>query len=199
MRTSPRALAVLFVIGAVFLSLLDSIHVHTHTLEYVHPVFHGSAWWVPLLMGCAAAAGGALYVEGWARLGGRATLPSRASIARALLAFAVMYAASGLLPATHATKLVAIAVGAVVIFREVDGTRVGAMLILPGVIGGCAAEAINHGFFYLDPDALRIPIWLPALYACATPALGQLARRVSARYVTDDSARAQRSREAPAA
>ncbi len=50
--------ATLFVLGAVVLTLLDSVHVHTHTLVYAHPVVFGSAWWVPLLMGSAAAFGG---------------------------------------------------------------------------------------------------------------------------------------------
>ncbi len=179
---SARAFAALFAIGAIALTLLDSVHVHTKTLAYVAPVAYGSAWWVPLLMGCAAAFGGALYVAGWSALGGSTKLPSRAAVARALLAFAVMYAASGLLPAQATTKLVVISVAAIVIHRDVDGSRVGTMLLVVGAIGGPIAEAVNHGFFYLEPDAMRIPIWLPALYACATPALGQLARRVAARF-----------------
>jgi len=176
----PRAFAALFVVGAVTLTLLDSIHVHTRTLVYAHPFAFGSAWWVPLLMGSAASLGGLAYVEGWKRFGGPAKLPSGASLARALLAFAMLYAASGLLPATAKSKLVVLAVGAVVIFREVDGTMAGAKLVAIGVLVGPFAEAVNPGFHYVEPDFCRIPIWLPALYACATPALGQLARRLGA-------------------
>jgi hypothetical protein len=72
-----------------------------------------------------------------------------------------------------------------VIYREVTpvgNTRVGLILLVIGSIGGTIAEAINHGFFYLEPDFFRVPIWLPALYACATPAMGQLARVIAARF-----------------
>jgi hypothetical protein len=178
---SSRAFALMFAFGAIVLTLLDSIHVHAHTLAYEHPVAFGSAWWVPLLMGGSASIGAVLYVWGWSRWGSP-KLPTRSAVARAVLAFAVMYAASGLLPASHVTKLIVIAIAAVVIFREVDGTRIGALFIVIGSIAGSFAEAINHGFFYLDPDFCRIPMWLPALYACATPALGQLARLVAARF-----------------
>lgn len=173
-----RAFATLFAFGAVFLTLLDSVHVHTHTLYYVHPFAFGSAWWVPLLMGSAASVGGVAYVVGWKRLGGPAKLPSWASVGRAMLAFAVMYAASGLLPASATSKLIVITIAAVVIFREVDGTRAGFKLMIVATVAGPFVEAVNPGFRYFDPDFLGVPIWLPSLYACATPALGQLARRL---------------------
>lgn len=170
----------LFAFGAVFLTLLDSVHVHTHTLFYDKPFAYGSAWWVPLLMGSAASFGGLAYVAAWKRLGGPDKLPSKRKVALALVAFAMLYASSGLLPATATTKLVVLAVGAVVIFREVDGTAAGAKLVVLGMIGGTLAEAINPQFHYVQPDFARVPIWLPALYACATPAMGQLARRLTA-------------------
>jgi len=175
---TARAFVVLFAFGAVVLTLLDSVHVHTHTLVYAHPLAFGSAWWVPLLMGCSAAFGGWAYVIGWARLTGPAKLPSWKKVGLAVASFSLMYAASGLLPATAVTKLVVLVVAAVVIHREVDGTRVGAKLAFAGAVIGPFVEAINPQFRYLDPDFLGVPIWLPALYACATPAIGQLARRL---------------------
>jgi hypothetical protein len=178
---TPRAFAILFVFGAVVLTLLDSVHVHTHTLAYAHPAVYGSALWVPLLMGSAAAFGGWAYVLGWARLGGPAKLPLRPKVALAVASFALMYAASGLLPATATTKLIVLTVAAVVIHREVDGSRVGAILMIVGALIGPIVEAINPGFHYLEPDFIGVPVWLPALYACATPALGQLSRLCVAR------------------
>jgi hypothetical protein len=175
----PSAFATLFVFGAVVLTLLDSVHVHTHTLAYAHPVVFGSAWWVPLLMGSAAAFGGWGYVLGWARLGGPATLPSRKKVGLALASFVLMYAASGLLPATAWTKLIVLTIAAVVIHRELDGKRASAELLVAGAVIGPIVEAINPGFRYLEPDFVGVPIWLPALYACATPAIGQLARRLT--------------------
>ena len=91
-----------------------------------------------------------------------------------------MYAASGLLPATATSKLIVISIAAYVIWRDVDGTRAGAKLLFIGAVVGPVAEAINPNFHYVDPDFARVAIWLPALYACITPALGQLARRLLA-------------------
>ncbi len=179
--TRSATFSTLFAIGAVGLTLLDSVHVHTRTLYYDHPFAYGSAWWVPLLMGSAASIGGTLYVAGWERLDGPKRLPSWGAVARALVAFAMLYAASGLLPATATTKLVVLAIGALVIWREVDGSRAGAILIAAGAVLGTTAEAINPAFHYVAPDFARVPMWLPALYACVTPALGQLARRLAAR------------------
>ena len=173
-----RGFAILFVFGAVVLTLLDSVHVHTHTLFYDHPVAFGSAWWVPLLMGCAASFGGVAYVIGWKRFGGPDKLASWHAIGRAVLAAMLMYAASGLLPASTTSKLIVITIAAYVIWRDVDGTRAGAKLLFLGALIGPIAEAINPSFHYVDPDFARVPIWLPSLYACITPALGQLARRL---------------------
>jgi hypothetical protein len=174
----PRAFIVLFALGAAWLTLLDSVHVHTHTLAYAHPVVFGSAWWVPLLMGCSAAFGGWAYVIGWSRLGGPTKLPSSKKIALAMASFSLMYVASGLLPGTAMTKLIVLTVAAVVIHREVDGTITGAKLALGAAVIGPLVEAINPAFHYLEPDFLGVPMWLPALYACAAPAVGQLARRL---------------------
>jgi hypothetical protein len=176
-----RGFIALFLFGAVVLTLLDSVHVHTHTLFYDHPVAYGSAWWVPLLMGCAATAGGLVYVIGWNRLGGPAKLAPWSATGRTVLAAMVMYAASGLLPASATSKLIVITIAAYVIWRDVDGTRAGAKLLFLGAIAGPIAEAINPGFHYFDPDFAHVPIWLPSLYACITPAFGQLARRLLAR------------------
>lgn len=176
-KLSPRAFVILFAFGAISLTLLDSIHVHTGTLAYAHPVAFGSAWWVPLLMGSAVSGGGATFVAGWDRLGGPRTTASNASLVRGGVLFAALYAMSGLLPASSPVKLVLIAIGAAVIFRDVDGTRAGAILMLVGALLGTVAEAINPGFHYLVPDVFGVPIWLPALYACASPFVGQLARR----------------------
>lgn len=173
-----RGVIRLFLVGAVLLTLLDSIHVHTHTLVYLHPFAFGSAWWVPLEMGFAAAFGGLAYVKGWQRLRGPEALPSWPKVLLGMAAFSLAYAASGLLPASATSKLIVLLVAAIVIHREVDGTRTGAMLMLVGVVVGPIAEAINPEFRYLDPDFMGVPVWLPALYASATCALGQLARRL---------------------
>lgn len=180
MRLNARAAAVLFVAGAVLLTLLDSVHVHTHTLVYEHPVAFGSAWWVPLLMGCSVWGGGYAFVVGWSSLGGPPKRASTAALVGAGVACAGLYAASGLLQVSSVAKLVIITLGAALIFRSVDGTRAGALLMLVSAVMGPIAEAINPGFRYVAPDFLGIPMWLPSLYACVAPVVGQLARRLAA-------------------
>ena len=166
----------LFVFGAALLTLLDLVHVHTHTLAYFHPLVFGSTWWVPIQFGVAASVGGLVYARAWDRLGLPAALPSRKTLGLGIASFALMYLASGLLPASALTKLIVIVVGAVVIHRELVGSPRGLLLTLAGAVAGPVVEAIHPGFHYLDPDFLGVPVWLPALYACAAPAFGQLAR-----------------------
>jgi hypothetical protein len=181
MNSRVRTFVTLFGLGAVVLTLLDSVHVHTGTLAYEHPFAFGSAWWVPLLMGGAASFGGLAYVATWERAKAPRPVASRAALASSLVLFAVLYAASGLSPVSAVQKLIVITIGAVAIFFSVDGTRTGACFMLLGMVVGPAAEAINPGFHYVDPDFMGVPMWLPSLYACVTPAIGQLARALAAR------------------
>ena len=144
---------------------------------WLAPTEPSAAWAAPLLLSAPASVGWWLYVRGRARL---RTAAGNAALARALLATGVLYAASGLLPATNAPKLVLLAVSALLLFRELDGSRAGAALLAAAAIAGPLAEAalIRRGLFhYRDPDFLGVPMWLPGLYACLMPALGQLARR----------------------
>jgi hypothetical protein len=144
------------------------------------PTTPPTAWAAPIVVAAALAVGGALSVSGRARSTG---LASGASLARALFATTVLYAASGALPATNETRLVVLAVGALVLFRALDGSRTGAVLLAIGAIAGPLVEValIRFGLFhYRDPDFLGIPLWSPALYACVLPATGQLARRALA-------------------
>ena len=158
---------------------------------WLAPTDPSAAWAAPLLLGAPVSVAWWLSARGRARLRGPAT---GAALARALLATSVLYAASGLLPATNASKLVLLVVSALLLFREQDGSRAGAALLAAGAIAGPLAEAalIQRGLFhYRDPDFLGVPMWLPGLYACLMPALGQLTRRAI-------PLRPARAREAPA-
>jgi hypothetical protein len=135
-------------------------------------------------MGSAASVGGYAYVRGWRALGGSEEVPGWKTVGAVLASFAVMYAASGLLPGTASTKLVVLAVAAIVIHRELGGGRALGILTAAGVVLGPLAEAVNPGFHYADPDFLGVPVWLPALYACATPAMGTLARKLTGSRAT---------------
>ncbi len=174
----------LFMVGATLLTALDAVHTHTGTTAYTHVTAFGAAWWAPLLFGGTASIGGWLYARGWRALGGPEKLAPNAAIARGLLAMSLLYASSGLLPASVETKLLLLVAGALVLFFSLDGTRAGALLVLAGAVSGPLVEAalIRLGLFrYRDPEFLGVPVWLPALYACVTPVIGQLARRASSR------------------
>ena len=184
----------LVLLGAGLLTALDAVHTHTGTTAYAQATAFGAAWWAPLLFGGAASIGGWLYTRGHARLGGPRALASGGALARGLLAMSMLYAASGLLPASSETKLALLAFSGLVLFRALDGSRAGAVLLAIGVVAGPLAEAglIRLGLFhYRDPELLGVPIWLPALYACVTPVIGQVARRAL-------SSRRPPEREAPA-
>jgi hypothetical protein len=178
-----RRVALLFVLGAVVLSFFDGFHTHSGTTEYTHPVALRMAWWVPLLFGTTAALGGWLYATGHRRLGGGEAVPSWPRVAGAFFGFAGLYFLSGFWAAPDAIKLAALAGGGVVLWLVVDRTWQGALLAVPTMIGGCAVEiALVHvdAFRYVHGSLLGVALWLPGLYLAATPAVGQLARRVLA-------------------
>lgn len=175
--------ACLFAAGAVGLTLLDGLHTHTGTIRYPAPLLWRAAWWVPLSFGAGLAAGGTLYAFGHHALGGRRAPPGWSELLAGLLAFVGLYALTGLHAGPAATTLAALAAAALGLFAWLDRTRAGAALTLVAVVVGPLIEAayVRLGAFdYARPDLLGVPLWLPALYACGAPVLGQAARRVLA-------------------
>jgi hypothetical protein len=84
------------------------------------------------------------------------------------------------MPARNGTKALVLVAGAWAIWLMVDGSVQGAALAVLNAVAGCTTEIVlTHvgAFRHLQPDALGIPVWLPALYLAAGPALGQLARK----------------------
>lgn len=182
-RVTPGRVAGLYAAGAVGLTLLDALHTHTDTIRYPAPLLLKAAWWVPLSFGGGLAAGGVAFALGHHALGGRRPPPSWPALAAGLVLFAGLYAATGLLagPSVATTGLLAAAAAAV--FACLDRTLAGAAMALVAVVVGPAIEAtyVHLGLFeYTRPDLLGVPLWLPALYACGAPVLGQAARRLLA-------------------
>ena len=175
--------AALFLIGAVLLPIFDGFHTHSGTTQYGDVWLLRMAWWVPLLFGSTVAFGGLAYAYAYRRLGGREGLASWRAIATGFTIFGMLYFASGFLPVSNAAKLLFILAGAAVVWRIVDGTRQGILLAILNAIVGCTVEMIltrASAFRHLHADAAGIPLWLPALYIAAGPAVGQLARKVLA-------------------
>ena len=173
----------LFGFGAVAISFLDGFHTHSGTTEYPDPVVLQMAWWVPLLFGSVVAIGGLAYDRAYRWMRGPARLPSWQHLTNALFLFAFLYMGSGYLPMRNGAKLLLLLAGAYGIWLLVDGSAQGVALALLNVIAGCTTEIILTrigAFRHLQADVLGIPMWLPALYLAAGPALGQLARKIFA-------------------
>ncbi len=97
----------------------------------------------------------------------------------AFVAFGALYCFSGFYHGANAWKLLVLSIGAVTLWAVLDGTWQGAACALGAALAGPSVEIfLTHvgAFAHLQPNFLGIPIWLPALYACAVPGHG--ARRL---------------------
>ena len=197
MRASlGRVGIVLFLFGATVGSALDAIHTYSGTTAYPQPVAFRMAWWTPLLFGFAGLSTGLAYpiVE---RLR-RRPIAKDATLARvtgSFALFALLYLASGFLPASNAVKLAVLLAGDVALFATVAKTREALALAACAAVIGPATEIVlvaQGAFRHLQPDVFGIPIWLPALYAAGSFAIGlsgkALARSFEPRTITPSSA-----------
>jgi hypothetical protein len=172
----PRLAALLFLFGATVGSALDGIHTWSHTTEYPSPIFLKMAWWTPPVFGMAALATGIAYplVEKITRRD-VATARTRREAMTAFAAFVILYFTSGYLRAENPVKLAVLAIGALYLWARFARTREAALLALAAAIAGPVVEIVlvSFGAFrHLQPDVLGIPMWLPALYAAGSIALG---------------------------
>lgn len=178
-RTLPRVL-VLFAFGAVVITFFDGFHTHSGTTRYATVVAFQMAWWAPLLFGASVGLGGPLFAVGYRSLGGTRAPPPWLALGAAFVSFGALYYFSGFFHGANATKLGVLSFAALVLWGVLDRTWQGAACALGAALSGPAVEvALVHlgAFAHLQPDALGIPMWLPALYACAAPVLGHASRR----------------------
>jgi hypothetical protein len=166
----------LFLLGATLGTALDAFHVYSYVEQYTRPSFFGVAWWVPLLFGSAAVAIGyshplvdplihnirparristSIAELGWLVLAYLVTASPLGSIAKAGLLM-LIYLNFWLLVGRGWQNLLLSLVTAI------TGTLVEMTLVAAGA------------FFYLQPDILGVPYWLPCIYACASLAVGDL-------------------------
>jgi insulin-induced protein INSIG len=177
-----RAAIVLFVLGATVGSALDGIHTHSGTTAYAHEIVWRMAWWTPFVFGFAGVGIGLGYslVERRTR---RPVAPD-ATWTGALAGFglfALLYFASGYLPVSNTSKLVVLGAGVLVLFVGTARTRVALVLACVAAVLGPAFEVMLvalGAFRHLQPDALGIPVWLPALYAAGSFGFGVLGNKI---------------------
>jgi hypothetical protein len=160
--------------------VLDAFHTFSGTTAYPNPIALSTAWWVPLLFASAYASLGTVYVVFRSR--DRRPHPERSRAVLGFVMFALLYFASGFLPAANPVKLAVLVGGAALAWHFVDPTPASLATGLVGAIGGPLTEItlVHLGAFrHLQPDFAGIPMWLPALYFLAGPAAGPLARRLA--------------------
>ena len=167
----------LFLAGATLGTALDAFHVLNGIESYASPTLLGVAWWVPLLFGGAAVAIGyshplldpllhhrrfrslfsSLLGLAWLPLAYLISVSFFDTLTKTLL-IVLIYANFWLLTGGDWQNLVFSLVTAI------TGTLIEMILVAAGA------------FAYLHPDMLGVPYWLPAIYACASLAVGDLGR-----------------------
>jgi hypothetical protein len=177
---NARTELALFAFGAVVLSTFDGFHTHSGTTRYANVVALQAAWWTPLVFGLTTGVGGPMYAFLYRVLGGVRPPPSWARLTPAFGIFGMLYAFTGFYHGPSSIKLAVLAAAAAALFFWLDRTRAGALCLVVTTLTGPFVEAaqIRAGMFeYLQHDFLGVPMWLPALYACSAPVIGQGARR----------------------
>lgn len=181
-RLDPRRFALLFLFGAVVITVFDGFHTISGTTAYAGP-YQASrlAWWTPLLMGAGTAVGASMFVAMYRALGGSRQPPQWNVLASALWCFGAMYFFSGFYHGPNTTKMAVLGVAGLAAFWWLDRTWQGAVCTLSCMLVGPLTEVllVRAGtFVHLQPDLLGIPMWLPTLYLCAAPVIGHGARRL---------------------
>ncbi len=173
-----RVILWLFLLGATLGTALDAFHVYSYVEQYTRPSFFGVAWWVPFLFGSAAVAIGYSHplVD---PLVHNIRPPRRISTSIAELGWLVLaylvaasplgsIAKTGLLTLIYFNFWLLVGRGwqnlLLSLVTAITGTLVEMVLVAAGA------------FYYLQPDILGVPYWLPWIYACASLAVGDLGR-----------------------
>ena len=172
-----RTLLWIFLLGASLGTALDAFHVFTRVERYASPALLGVAWWVPLLFGCAAVAISYSHPLLDPLLHHRRFRPLFSSLlGLAWLPLAYLISASFFDTLTK-TALILLVYFNFWLLAGSDWQNL--VFSLVTAITGTLIEMIlvaAGAFAYLHPDMLGVPYWLPAIYACASLALGDLGR-----------------------
>jgi len=172
-----RTLLWIFLLGASLGTALDAFHAFTRVERYASPTLLGVAWWVPLLFGCAAVAISYSHPLLDPLLHHRRFRPLFSSLlGLAWLPLAYLISAS-FFDALTKTALILLVYFNFWLLAGSDWQNL--LFSLVTAITGTLIEMIlvaAGAFAYLHPDMLGVPYWLPAIYACASLALGDLGR-----------------------
>jgi len=173
--------AVVVLLGAAVAFLGDHLHVAYKVLYYPHPALFRQAVWVyPLFLVAVASMlfAGERFRE---RLGGQAFAPSLSEAIYATAAFFVAYAFTAV-----GAELPTVVLAVLVLTWSTRVRRMPKWIVpfsLATAVAGVVCESLLSragGFYYVDPDFLGVPRWLPGLYlhaALAAPRMAAVVRR----------------------
>lgn len=181
--------------GALLGPNLDNYHSAFGVLSYKNPVelmLNGhllvtTDWWVPPLFAVAGAGIGALYILLDAVL--ETPLEKRHPMWRdvflGISLFSLQYYISGLLVATECPYWLLVASLLLIterMFRVFDSTTAGFVVSIATAILGPAIEVVlvnaTDLYMYNGADFFGVDSWIPVVYFCGGPAVGNLARAV---------------------
>ncbi len=176
---------VLFLIGAVFGTLLDRLHVVFNVLGYPNQALWGQAPWVPVLFGAATLS----LVHGHAfssRMLGAPRDPAPMSSALVAIGlFAIAYATTAVLDFTPWATLALVGTSWIAFTAATRRFSRGFVLysVSTALIGTFIETVLTQAgfFFYLRPTLLSVTVWLPALYLWAATVGATLDRATAPR------------------
>ncbi|CAM9784149.1 unnamed protein product [Scytosiphon promiscuus] len=190
-----KMLPVMAVAGALLGPNLDNYHSAFGVLTYKNPVEIAIAdhllvttdWWVPPLFAVAGAGIGALYILGDAALETPQAQrePAWRDVFLSISIFSFQYYLSGLLTATGCDYWVLVLVCSVIaerVFDVFDATRTGLLVSLATAALGPLIEVFlvnaTDLYVYNGADFFGVDSWIPVVYFCGGPAVGNLARAI---------------------
>eukprot|EP00904_Undaria_pinnatifida_P007391 jgi/Undpi1/3782/HiC_scaffold_16.g07151.m1 len=186
-------LAPMAVAGALLGPNLDNFHSAFGVLTYKNPielsvgghVLVTTDWWVPPLFAIAGAGIGGLYILFDAALETSQAQrnPSWRDVFLCISTFSFQYYLSGLLTASGCPYWVLVALLTITaerVFTVFDGTRAGLWVSMATAVLGPLIEVVlvnaSDLYVYNGADLWGVDSWIPVVYFCGGPAVGNLAR-----------------------
>lgn len=166
MQALIKKLMVLALMGASLGTFCDHCHVWGGVLAYRNPFIDGQAWWVMPLFAWAAVMVAVGYGLGEKLTGTRLAPISRRRGVGYGLFFLGAYGATAIFSDWPNALLVLLTLGFVSILLIEKDRALLVSALLTAVAGSLFEAALSStgAFYYLHPDFLGIPRWLPALY-----------------------------------
>lgn len=157
----------MFVLGAVFGTLYDYVHVYYGVLTYARPDFAGtSLWFVPAEFGISTIGGGIAFRRLAREFDPPLTSPSRALLDAGLLLLAYLF--TGWFAGNHLMTLLALLPLVLISVLSRPGRFVIVASAIAAAVGPFFETCISlTGVFHYNYVMSVVPFWLPLLWVVA--------------------------------